>query len=256
MLLRLLLFAGCLIDPSTFELRPIQQPPADSTHDVIGSDSVYVSVIGDRVKVSDQPVQRSIGKIPRQVSAAIQHSISAVAPVNDGWLVGTNGGEFGGELFWIGRAGGRAVPVSFPATKAADDPFGATNVVALMRFQGSTLAFVGVDHLGGRSGRLFAVRCGAGQCTTRLVALLDGAPRDWIVTGDRLLVLTGGGIWELLSTETARPLYMFDDAWWVRPTSFARTDRGVLYVAMEHYVLRLEQQNGTWTETWFESARW
>jgi hypothetical protein len=230
-------------------------PPEEWIYDAIGMDNAYVSLISGRLHLSNMPSKRRIENFPFSASPPIAGNVSAVAQVRDSWLIGVDMGEFGGGMWWFNPASSRVVHILIPKVAAADDAYAAENVVAFVRMKNEIVALVGLDHLGARSGRVCRVDCIRGACAVRVLALLDGAPRDWIVTDDTLLILTHGGVWQVTSYDHARCVYTFHSPWWLQPTSFVRLTDGTLFVGMEHFVLRLGPGLDAWEETWFETIR-
>lgn len=110
--------------------------------------------------------------------------------VPDGWLVGSNRGEWGGELAFVGDDGSEAV---------IDD----INVEDIYVLGDRTLAITGLAHLTGNSGMVLAVeRDAQGKWSTRPWRSLPGAPTaSWRTAGDRLFIQTIGPDGLLLSSD-------------------------------------------------------
>jgi hypothetical protein len=177
-----------------------------------------------------------------------------VAKVDDGWLVGFDAGEFGGGLWWFSPDGGRFARVRAPENAArADDIYKAENVRGLVQVGSDQLVLMGLDHMGGRSGRVFRAskRDGAWKLDPR--AVLDGSADAWAVLGDRLLVLTDSGLWEVIAGTPARQVHRADTGG-LYPTSMVRAGDGAFYVGMRRYILRLEAAAGAWRETWLVAS--
>ena len=92
-------------------------------------------------------------------------------PVQDGWLAGTDSGEWGGRLLFVpGR--GR------PRTLLHE------NVHYLARTPGGFLAITGVAHLSIDEGKVFSVRAHGSDVSTELLVELPSAPAEvWEAPG-------------------------------------------------------------------------
>ena len=176
----------------------------------------------------------------------------SVRRLRDGWLVGFDDGEFGGGL-WCFSPDGRESrrlrpPADAPASPA--DPFRAENVRGLPTLGTEQLVLMGLDHLGGRSGRVFRIVSQEGAWELAPVAVLDSQPDSWFVDGEQLLIVTETGIWELQLNGDLTKLLGIE----IRSLSTSTLIRGpdqALYLGLRHYILRLEQKGGEWLETWF-----
>lgn len=177
-----------------------------------------------------------------------------VLKVDGGWIVGFDAGEFGGGL-WFTATGAdwrQLRPPSEPA--APDDPLKAENVQGLAVVEGQTLALMGLDHLTGRSGRVFKVASISGQWSLGAGSVLDSCPEAWAIVGDHLEVVTEGGLWIVrpdASADLAVPLE-FGMAY---PRSLAVAQDGRRYVGMRRYVLMLEKTATGWRDTWYGPTR-
>ncbi|HYI10314.1 MAG TPA: hypothetical protein VEK57_14740 [Thermoanaerobaculia bacterium] len=178
-----------------------------------------------------------------------------VVKVKDGWLVGFDAGEFGGGLWWFSENGRRSTQVSPPkdAPVHPDDIYRAENVRGFARTADRILVLMGLDHLSARSGRVYNIVRAGNRWKLEPFAVLDGSPDAWLDEGDRVLIVTGGGLWEARGHSGARQLHALGIGS-VYPGSLIKADDGALYVGMRRYVIRLEETNGSWTETWFVKA--
>jgi hypothetical protein len=175
-----------------------------------------------------------------------------VVTVPDGWIVGFNQGEFGGGLWWFNRNGtaSRRIRPAPAAPASPNDPFRAENVLGLPAVGGEQLVLMGLDHLTGRSGRIFRLVQGKSAWTLDPVAVLDSEPDVWLVDGNRLLVLTESGLWSREPGGVASQIYQ-SSIGQLSASAMVRAPDGGIYVGLQHYVVKLEQSNGEWRETWF-----
>jgi hypothetical protein len=178
-----------------------------------------------------------------------------VERVGDGWLVGFDAGEFGGGLWWFSDRGGhesRRIRPDPSSPANPDDVFHAENVLGLPVVGSEQLVLMGLDHLTGRSGRIFRAVLTARGWMLAPVAVLDAEPAVWLVDGSRLLFLTESGLWESDGL-SARRVHAIDLGGFA-PTSLVRSADGALYVGMRYYLLRLVEGSGGWAESWFVPA--
>jgi hypothetical protein len=113
-----------------------------------------------------------------------------------------------------------------------------------------TVVLMGLDHLTGRSGRAFVVELAGGSWWLVPLAVFDASPEAWLAEDQDLLVVTEGGLWKLNvdGRLERQPL----DLGPVGPVdSIVRAGDGALYLGLRHYVLRLEEEDGGLSQTWF-----
>ena len=165
-----------------------------------------------------------------------------VMKVADGWLAGYDGGEWGGGLWWYDANGRSSYRIPAPI-----DGYHSENVQGFAHYGEDLLVFMGLDHLGIRSGYVFRARKIEGQWRLIRFATLGARPLAWIVEANRVLVVTGTGLWEATGDAPARHIAPIDIGI-MAATSLTRTGDGALYVGMRRFVLRLEY--GTWEQTW------
>ena len=136
-----------------------------------------------------------------------RRGLSDVARLDSGWLVGFDAGEFGGGLWWFDSAesAGRQVHAPFDGPANLSDPYKAENVKGFARVGDDLVVLMGLDHLGGRSGRVFRVRGDSANIVLTLWATLDGCPYAWALDGTSLLILTGSSLYELATPGSAPP---------------------------------------------------
>ena len=123
------------------------------------------------------------------------------------------------------------------------------NVLGLPLIDDQRVVLMGLDHMVGRSGRLFRAEPGAGGWRLVPIAVLDAAPDVWMIDGSRLVFLTESGVWTSDGRRAERALAF--DFGGLTPTSIVRAADGALYVGMRHYVLRLAEHTSGWEDTWF-----
>lgn len=185
-----------------------------------------VSLDAEKVVISSQPGGR--GGVSR-------------IDYGNGGLEGLNHGEWGGGLWWHEGAS---------KTRILEE-----NVQGLVRTGFGTLVFIGLDHLGLRSGKILVVEGGnLAPPTTTVLADLCEAPHAFttapdgsvlLVTSTKLHRIKPPGVVETLRNVKYSFLY---------PTSVAVTRPGVIYVGMRHFVTRLTPRGTSYEEDWLVPA--
>jgi hypothetical protein len=178
-----------------------------------------------------------------------------VLKLNGGWIVGFDAGEFGGGL-WLTATGTHWQRLRPPADAPADprDPFKAENVQGLAVVHGQPIVLMGLDHLTGRSGRVFTLVSRSGKWTLGAGSVFDSCPDAWQLVGDHLEVVTGGGLW-IVRADGSATLAVPLNFGMSYPRSLAIAPDGQRYIGMRRYVLMLERAGGGWQETWYGPAR-
>ena len=136
---------------------------------------------GERLQLQDQavwPPAPFTNSWPRFIPADAR----AVFPVDDGWLVGLDQGEFGGGLFHYSRAGRERVILK-------DAPIG-----GIYRASSGLVATEGVDHMMYRPGNVYRlVRSGNGSWQAQPLVTLQAAPRKTAMAQDGTLIVQSRG---------------------------------------------------------------
>jgi hypothetical protein len=119
----------------------------------------FVEDIDGRIKAGpDLTAPPPRDRLPFRVTGESNRSGDRhVLRVSDGWIVGFDDGEFGGGLWWFSPLGRDAIRIRPPADAPVhpDDIFAAENVLGFASVGGNSLVLMGLDHLTGRSGRIF-----------------------------------------------------------------------------------------------------
>lgn len=159
-------------------------------------------------------------------------------PVEDGWIVGFDAGEWGGELYWFNHTGTSHYQLS------TDKPVGmldADNVLSLLPYKGGVLAVQGVDHMGLDLGKVEKItRQKDGRWRADLLVNLGNAACACIEDGDdQWIVVTTERVLRLHLDGMLQPLAQAAFMGSLYPNSIARASDGVLYIGMRHFVARL-----------------
>ena len=166
-----------------------------------------------------------------------------VIPVNDGWLIGIDVGEFGGGLWWFGTDGSRS-------KKLSDE-----NVHGFVNTSIGTLAIVGLGHLGVESGQVLRITSDkAGNRKSEIFADFGFAPAAFVAESpDSIIILTTFGLVRMKTSGSVERLLRtnYRDLY---PTSMTLSASGVLHVGMRHFVTRLTPIGNSYEEEWFAPA--
>jgi hypothetical protein len=162
---------------------------------------------------------------PEQPFFSFFHArVRCATEVEDGWLVGFNGGEWGGGACWF-SADGRCCRVLAPG-----------NVTALVPVRGGYLAVGGLQHLALNEGWVYRLASVDGRWVARKLAGLpsecvsagpDGRGGAVVATSDGLLRVGPGGKVAVLAAGVD---------WFGDPASVALGPAGSVYVGMQGYV--------------------
>jgi len=155
-----------------------------------------------------------------------------------GWLLGFDGGEFGGGL-WLAHSSGRTQQLS------------SENVHGFASTPEGVLIFVGLAHMGLDSGQVLIVHdADSPQVKVETLAKLDGAPETITPFSEHsVLVVTTRGISQIISDGTVNRL-LERGFGLLYPNSVVVTKDGVIYVGMRMFVVRLVPQSGRYLEQW------
>jgi hypothetical protein len=158
--------------------------------------------------------------------------------IQNGSLLGFDGGEFGGGLWFAGLNG-------------ETQQLSAENVHGFMETPQGVLVFVGLAHLGLDSGRVLIVPYAVKSPTDlRTFAELDGSPEAFTkLASDSALVVTNRGISRISPTGLPEPLITtrFGGLY---PNSVASTANGDIYVGMRLFVVRVVNESGKYNQEW------
>ena len=162
--------------------------------------------------------------------------VVAVEGFDDGWMVGLDRGEWGGNLNWIDSEGNRTVLLD-------------TNVTSLVRNGTEVFVLSGLSHLSHSSGGIYlAARRGREWSIRRLVELDEAARAASLTLDGRLLAVTMKGIL-IQDGESFRRL-MAVDYGRLAPNSVVGTRDGAIYVGLRMFVARLVPDGSGFIHEW------
>jgi len=164
----------------------------------------------------------------------------SVQATSSGWLVGFDGGEFGGGLWWFSRDGSQNIELL------------SENVHAIYQIKTSILILTGLSHMGLNFGRIYKFNDTVDKPTVTSVAILGGAPEASAVDsgGNNMVIATPDRVLRVDINGKVNEMYKSGEHL-TYPTSVAVDTSGNIYVAMRFFVLRLIPQQGSgYTAEW------
>lgn len=164
--------------------------------------------------------------------------LQSTLKLQNGWLLGFDGGEFGGGLWFAGDDG---------ATRMLSGE----NVHGFVETPQGILVFAGLAHMTLDSGKVLIVPYSVKSPRDLKILLeLNGAPQAFTkVSDDILLVVTTQGVSRISSSGASEPL-LHRDLGQMYPNSIAATPDGTIYVGMRLFVVRLAHRAEGYLEQW------
>lgn len=203
-----------------------------------------VTLDGERLQIRLDTKQDHQDPLPPQVRsrnvAVGSKGDRHVIPVNDGWLVGINVGEFGGGLWWFSADGDRN-------RKLSDE-----NVVGFANTSRGVLVFVGLAHMSLDDGKVLRVTDGtAGDRKLEVLVDLGSAPAAFAIESpDAVIVITTTALVRVRTSAHVETLFKTEyEA--LYPNSITLSSSGLVHIGMRHFVTRLTPTGSTYKEEWF-----
>lgn len=162
-----------------------------------------------------------------------------VEPFDNGWLIGSDAGEWGGKLFWFNEDETRK-------TEILQD-----NIRGLATIDGATFVLSGMAHESIDEGKIYKLtKDEKGNLKTQLVSDLKTQPQTFAVENDKSILITlndkiirlkSSGETEHLSQTNFSSLF---------PNSMAIDSSNIIYVGMRLFVVRFAPQENGYKEEW------
>jgi hypothetical protein len=158
--------------------------------------------------------------------------------LQNGWLLGFDGGEFGGGLWFAGDDG-------------ATQMLSVENIHGFVETAQGILVLAGLAHMTLDSGRVFILPYAVkSPHNAKILVELDGAPQAFSkVSDDAMLVVTTRGV-SRISSSGGSELLLRRDLGLLYPNSVAVTPDGVIYIGMRLFVVRLTPHAEEYLEQW------
>ena len=166
-----------------------------------------------------------------------------VEPVVDGWLVGFDGGEYGGSLWW------------YPELPGTGRKLHARNVQAMTTLPGgrSVLVFTGLAHMGMADGQVLKLERDSRDRRWRVTSVRDllGTPRTALLVPEGILVATTRSV-ELVSI-AGEPRVLADVAplRMTYASSLAAAPGGEIIVGTYHLVVVFRPREDGYSAQWY-----
>jgi hypothetical protein len=179
-----------------------------------------------KIRITDQHKARITGQEVRLQTSA-------------GTLIGTNKGEYAGNLSLVGTNG---TPIR---------PLLAENVLQLLPVKAGALVFTGLLHLSVENGAVWLFyKSHSGDWSIRKLADLDGTPRAVYENNGSVLVVTGHGISRVDQSLGVKEIASLPFAQTL-PNSVAEDAQGRIYVGMNAFVVRFVPTDTGYVSEWF-----
>ena len=164
--------------------------------------------------------------------------LQSTLKLQNGWLLGFDGGEFGGGLWFAGNDGETQM-------------LGGENVRGFVETTQGILVLAGLAHMTLDSGKVFILPYAVkSPRDAKFLVELDGAPQAFTkVSDDAMLVVTTRGVSRVSSSGRSEPL-LHRDFSLLYPNSVAATPDGAIYVGMRLFVARLTPHAEEYLEQW------
>jgi hypothetical protein len=236
--------ARVAIDAARPELPPPWREVPEPTQDQLlcgnRADSWTVSADAKGVHVAKQTVAEpdtgpALPFKPRDLADGRRHTLA----VRDGFLVGIDGGEFGGSLDWFSADGKQHASLGKPNVKGLAS-LGADEALVL----------TGLNHLGVEEGTALWLASDAKGWHETANAPLDGGPEAFVDAGDAVYAVTPSSLVrigrdhkvEVVSSQPTGVLY---------PDSMAADAQHSLWIGMRGYVVKIDRSGKV---TWYADA--
>jgi hypothetical protein len=162
----------------------------------------------------------------------------------DGWLVGFDGGEFGGGLWWFNNEGDKNRKLL------------SENVHSIYQTTDGVFVLVGLAHLSLDDGKIYQFTETAEEKSVKPFADLGGSPEASTVDPDgQFIIATPRGVLAVDYMGSIRDLYKSDEGL-TYPTSVVVDAAGDIFVGMRFFVLRLIRiKDGAYKPQWLMSKK-
>lgn len=192
--------------------------------------------------------KEQLGKLPEKLKEQVlkNRNTSIGAPgylhieeYSNGWLVGSDAGEWGGNLYWQSNDGSQTIDLL------------TDNIRGIITLRESAFILSGMAHLSTDEGKIYKVFRGEnGNLQSRLIIDLKTQPQSFLVESDesilvllnnKLLRLDHKGQTTVLAEADYRLLY---------PNSMSGTSSGVIYIGMRLFLVRFVPDGKGYREEW------
>ena len=165
----------------------------------------------------------------KQIAKKIKghYAIRAVKKVNDGYIIGLNGGEFGGGLWFLSTNGKSSYEIS-----------SYIRVRQIFEFNNKLYVIRGLAHLGSSYGSLFELKKDKKWKILKTYKL-PGAPNFIVKEGENILILTTEHLMSFNKNEKLIKILKAPFYWGMFYPSSAIVDKNDIYIAMRKGILKI-----------------
>lgn len=209
---------------------------------------------GDTTKIREESLRPPITILPFKIDKIPAYSYH-VQQVDDGWLIGSDNGEWGGNLSWFNLDGSKKKTLLFNE-----------NVRGLVKSSTGIFVVTGLHHLGLFEGKIFHIeKREDGNWDAKLLVDFRGIPHTFTQEStDSLLVVAGnrhqsspkasdtfveepdnhfvkesGDLWRVKTNGKVDSLLISDRLSTMQPNSMTLSQTGVIYLGAWRFVVRL-----------------
>ncbi len=180
----------------------------------------YNYIKGDSLPFSQKQIAKKIKN---------HYSIRVVKKVSDGYIVGLNGGEFGGGLWFISKNGKKSYEIS-----------SYIRVRQIFEFNNKLYVIRGLAHLGSSYGSIFELKKDKKWNILKNFQLPD-APNFVIIEDDNILILTTEHLLSFDKNEKLTEILKAPFYWGMFYPSSAIVDSNNIYIAMRKGILKISE---------------
>jgi len=170
------------------------------------------------------------------------HQDKIVFPVEDGYFIALDNGEFGGSLWWHSNDG--------QFTKELLNE----HINYFIQTTSGLYAMGGLSHLGTDSGQIIKLEKANGDWTQKKIHDLGSAPNAFYKEDtDNYLILTRKSILRFNEKSGISNVYLRNDGEYLRysySTSIVKDKDGVLYLGMRYAIVKLTPKEDFYIEEW------
>ena len=206
---------------------------------------------GEKIKISEYSYREDeqIAKLPPKLRAVISKNRNIgqglggylhIEPFENGWLIGSDAGEWGGKLFWLSDDGTQK-------KELLND-----NVRGIAKTGSRVLILSGMAHLSLDDGKIYKlVKDEKENLKTQLLFDLKTQPQTFTVQrDDSILITLNDRIIRLDSSaekiETLKEIEFSG----LYPNSMTVASDGAIYIGMRLFIVRLVPHENSYTEEW------
>lgn len=185
------------------------------------------------------PKDISIESLPfyfKSENISSHFKVSAFTRLGEYWLLGLDGGEWGGGLWWVSPDGKQG--------RLLDQ-----NVRTILETEMDPLVLVGLNHENQKYGEVFRVGSGNTGLMVSSIAKLKSAPKVAMLTPEkRVLMISDNSLIQMTLDGKMRKMVELPLFY---PNSMAQDDDGSIWIGGRHFVVRVICEKGIARAEWY-----